>query len=137
MTDRRSRFAGTLRLAACALAAGLACGFAGSAAAVPAYTPPGTGGPPGPAKPAKQPPVITRVIATSIDGDELVITMAAGTNAGVGPDWTAQLLRGETEELLPGVEIVIVRVDKAITVGRIKASAASIRSHYRFKLSPP
>lgn len=52
-TDRRSRFARTLRLAACALAAGVLCGFAGSTAAVPAYTPPRTGGPPAPAKPAK------------------------------------------------------------------------------------
>ena len=136
MTERRSRFARTLRLAAWALAAGMACGFAGAAGAVPAYTPPGNGGT-APPPAAKQPPVIARVIATSIHGDELIITIAAGANSGVGPDWTAQLLRGETEDLLPGVEIAIVRVDKALTVGRIKASPEQLRWHSRVKLSPP
>src|SRR5215475_5012682 len=136
MTGRRSRFASTLRLAACALAAGLACGFAGAAAAVPAYTPPGTGGTPLPL-PAKPPPVIARVIATSLHGDELIITIAAGANSGIRPDWKAQLLRGESEDQLAGVEVTIVRVDKAVTVGRIKASAEQLRWHSRVKLSPP
>jgi len=136
MTERSSRVARTLRLAACALAAGLAFGFAGAVAAIPAYTPPGTGGTPLP-PPAKPPPVIARVIATSIDGDELIITIAAGAKSGVGPHWTAQLLRGESEDLLAGVEITIVRVDKAVTVGRAKASAEQLRWHSRVKLSPP
>ena len=136
MTERRSRFASTLRVAACALAAVLACGLAGVAAAAPAYTPPGTGGTP-PLLPAKPPPVIARVIAMSIHGDELIITIGAGANSGVGPDWKAQLLRGESEDLLAGVEIAIVRVDKALTVGRIKASSKQLRWHSRVKLSPP
>ena len=137
MTERRRRCVSTLRLVACALAAGLACGFAGAAVASPAYTPPGTGGAPPPRPPAKRPPVIARVIATSIQGDELIITIAAGSNSGVGPDWTAQLLRGESEDLLSGVEITIVRVDKTLTVAKIKASPEQLRWYSRVKLSPP
>src|ERR1041385_5790222 len=131
MTERRSRFASTLRLATCALAAGLACGFAPTAAGVPAYTPP-----PRPLR-AKQPPVIARVIATSVHGDELIITIAAGSDSGVGHDWTAQRLRGEPKELFPGVTITMVRVEKVLTLRRIRASPDGLRGHSRVKLSPP
>jgi hypothetical protein len=136
--ERRSRLAIALScLAACALGAALASGFARAEAYVPAYAAPATGsGLPHPA-PAKPSPVIARVIAVLPQGGKVIITIAAGANSGVARGWTAQLLRGDGEDPLPGGDVAIVRVDKVITVGRVNATPDQLTSNPRVKLSPP
>jgi hypothetical protein len=137
-TERRSRFAIALsRLSVCVLGAGLACGVARADAHVPAYPAPGIGSGLPQLAPAKAPPVIARVLAVSFQDGKAIITIAAGANSGVARGWTAQLLRGNSEDPLPGGDITIVRVDKAITVGRVNATPDQLRSYPRVKLSPP
>lgn len=45
-------------------------------------------------------------------------------NSGVRSDWTAQLLRRGSDKPLPGGEVTIVRVDKAVTLGRINVTSS-------------
>ena len=137
-TARSGRFAIVRpRIAACVLGIGLACGLAAADAGAIGYTSPASVGGPPPRVPAKPPPVIARIIAVSIQGSEMIITIAAGSNSGITKDWTAQVLRGDIDEPLPGGAITIVRVDKAITVAKVRLTGDQIKSHSRVKLSPP
>jgi len=136
VTTARRRFA--LRcFAACAIGAGIACGLAAADAGGSAYTVPGTGGPPLPHTQARPSPVIGRVVAVTLRDGKVIVTISVGRNSGVGADWTAQLLRGDSDDLLPGGDIKIVRVDKAITVGTIAVTVDELAANSRVRLSAP
>jgi hypothetical protein len=102
-----------------------------------AYVPPATGSGSAQRGPAKPPPVIARILAVTIRDGKVFITIGAGRNSGVRSDWIVQLLRGDSDEALPGRAIAIVRVDAAVTMGQIEATPDQLRSNPRVKLSPP
>ena len=81
--------------------------------------------------------VTGRVIARAITGSWQVITIAAGTNSGVQPGWTATILRGDTNEPLAGGAVEVLRVDKAMTVGKTSVTADQLSANPRIRLSPP
>jgi len=86
----------------------------------------------------KVPPVIGRIIGSSIQGSELIVTIAAGTNSGVAANWTAHVLSGGSGETpLPGGDIKVIRVDKAVTVGKTKLTNDQVLSNPRVKLAAP
>jgi hypothetical protein len=62
-------------------------------------------------------PMIRRIIASSIQGSTVRFTIAAGSNDGVQTNWKAWLLRGNRDRPLPGDELKLIRVDKAVTIG--------------------
>jgi hypothetical protein len=143
VTAHSSRFViALLHLALGVLGAGFACGLAAADGGMSAYKVPGTGGGAPPQAPSQPAPVIGRVIATSVQGNEVIITIGAGFNAGVRNGWTAKLLRVDSDDPLPGGKIKVIRVDKAVTVGRMRATVGGpklddIQSNRRVKLSPP
>jgi hypothetical protein len=47
------------------------------------------------------------------------------------------VLRGDSDQLLAGGEIKVVRVDKAVTVGKTKLTADQLLANPRVKLSAP
>jgi siroheme synthase (precorrin-2 oxidase/ferrochelatase) len=62
-------------------------------------------------------PMIRRIIASSIQGSTVHFTIAAGSMDGVQTNWKAWLLRGNSDQPLPGDELKLIRVDKAVTIG--------------------
>ena len=71
--------------------------------------------PPPPAKPIKG-----RIIKTTLDNGEAIVTIGVGTAQGVDKAWTAgKVLRAGTMSMLTGGSAVIVKVDKNFTVLRV------------------
>jgi hypothetical protein len=85
----------------------------------------------------KIPPVVGRIIGSSIQGSEVIVTIGAGSNSGISPDWTAHVLSGNTNNPLAGGDIKVVRVDKAVTVGKTRLTADQLLANPRVKLSAP
>jgi hypothetical protein len=85
----------------------------------------------------KVPPVVNRIIAKTIQGSEVIITVGAGSNAGVAPNWSGTVLRGESEQPLTGGDIKLVRVDKAVTVGKVRLTPDQLLNNPRVRLSAP
>jgi hypothetical protein len=86
---------------------------------------------------AKPDPVITRVLTNVVENGEMVITIAGGTNNGIKKDWKGVVLRGQSDDPLPGGEIRIFSVDKSQTRGRVRLTADQLKANNRVKLSPP
>lgn len=85
----------------------------------------------------KLPPVIGRIVGNSVSGSELIITIGQGQNAGVEKSWSAVVLRGDSEEPLRGGDVTIVRVDKTLTVGKVRLTTDQLSSNSRVRLSAP
>jgi len=85
----------------------------------------------------KIPPVVTRIINSQIQGSEVIVTIGAGQNSGVAPNWTAHVLSGGSDQPLAGGDIKVIRVDKAVTVGKVKLTADQLLANPRVKLAAP
>jgi hypothetical protein len=85
----------------------------------------------------KIPPVLGRIIGTSIQGSEVIVTIGAGSNSGVAPNWTAHVLAGTSENPLAGGQVTVVRVDKAVTVGKVRLTADQLLANPRVRLAAP
>ena len=83
------------------------------------------------------PPMIGRIINSSISGSEVIVTIGAGSNSGIAADWTAHVLSGSSQNPLAGGDIKVVRVDKQVTVGKTKLTPDQLLSNPRVKLSAP
>lgn len=64
-------------------------------------------------------PMIRRIIGSSIQGSTVLLTIAAGSKDGVRTNWKAWLLRGNSDQPLPGDEVKLLRIDKAVTIGEV------------------
>jgi len=85
----------------------------------------------------KVPPVIGRIVGNSVSGSDLIITIGQGSNAGVAKTWSAVVLRGDTDEPLRGGDVILVRVDKALTVGKVHLTTDQLSANSRVRLSAP
>ncbi|MEO8706907.1 MAG: hypothetical protein ABI867_43170 [Kofleriaceae bacterium] len=84
------------------------------------------------------PPMIARIINKTVAADHVVITIAMGSNAGVTKTWNGKVVRDRGSTVaLPGGSLVIVRVDKTITVATVKLTPDQISAHPWVRLSPP
>ncbi len=86
---------------------------------------------------AKADPVTTRVLKNEVQGSDTIITIGAGSNSGIGKGWRATVLRGDSDAPLSGGEVIIIRIDKAATVGKVKLTTDQIKANDRVKFSPP
>lgn len=86
---------------------------------------------------AKAPPMTGRVLRTEVQGGDLLITIAGGSNSGVKKGWTATVLRGDSDEPLSGGDVQIIRIDKGSTLGKVRLTADQIKANNRVKISPP
>ena len=85
----------------------------------------------------KIPPVIARIIGNNISGQDVIVTIAAGTNSGVQKSWGATVLRGDSDQPLAGGEVTVIRVDKGVTVGKVRLSTDQLAANSRVRLSAP
>jgi hypothetical protein len=86
---------------------------------------------------ATAPPVTARVIKNEVQGADTVITVAAGTDQGVGTTWTGHVLRGDSETPLDGGDVHIFRCGKRECAGRVHLTTDTISNNPRVKLTPP
>lgn len=82
-------------------------------------------------------PVRARVLAVTDEQDGLVITIGAGTDRGIATSWRATVLRGDSDDALPGGAVEILRVGAKVTVGRAHVPHAMLETNPRVKLSAP
>lgn len=81
--------------------------------------------------------VTSRIINVWFQDSDVIVTIAAGSNAGVARDWTAHMLRGDSDKPLSGGEIQILRVDKAVTKGKIHITSDELMENPRVELVSP
>ena len=81
--------------------------------------------------------MVSRIIAAASQPPSTIITIGAGSNSGVAHNWTVTVLRGDTDEPLPGAEVTVVRVDKGVMVGRTQLTVDQLQANPRVRLSPP
>ncbi|MBA3463488.1 MAG: hypothetical protein H0T46_26265 [Deltaproteobacteria bacterium] len=86
---------------------------------------------------AKADPVTTRVLKYEVQGSDTILTIGAGTNQGIGKAWKATVLRGDSDAALSGGEVIIIRVDKGATVGKVRLTTDQVKANDRVKFSPP
>jgi len=82
-------------------------------------------------------PIAGRVIKAEVQGNDTVITIAAGSDQGVDKSWVGKVMRADSESPLEGGDVIVIRVGKRETVGRVKLTTDIINRNPRVKLSPP
>jgi len=85
----------------------------------------------------KADPITGRVIKNEVQGGDVVITIAVGSDQGVGKGWTGRVLRGDSENPLDGGDVTVIRVGKRETVGKVRLTTDQVSANPRVKLSPP
>jgi hypothetical protein len=85
----------------------------------------------------KADPVTGRVIKTEVQGSDVIITVAVGSDQGVQKGWSGRVLRGDSESPLDGGDVLVIRVGKRETVGKVKLTTDQVTSNPKVKLSPP
>jgi hypothetical protein len=85
----------------------------------------------------KDPPVTGRVIKNEVQGRDVVITIAVGSDQGVGKGWTGRVLRGNTDSPIDGGEVTVVRVGKRETIGKVRLTTDQVAANPKVRLSPP
>jgi hypothetical protein len=85
----------------------------------------------------KAAPVTGRVIKTEVQGGDVVVTIAVGSDQGVGKGWTGRVLRGDSETAMDGGEVTVIRVGKRETIGKVKLTTDQVAANPKVKLSPP
>jgi hypothetical protein len=85
----------------------------------------------------KIPPVVGTIIGSTVQGGDLVITIGAGSEQGIGSDWRGVVLKGSTDQPLNGGEIRVARVEKRFTVGKVHLTTDQLAANSRVRLSAP
>jgi len=87
----------------------------------------------------KAAPVIGRIIENKLQGSDVLITIAVGSDPPnlVTKAWHGTVLQGTSETPLPGGQVTVVRVDETATLGKVHLTLDQLESNSRVKLSPP
>jgi hypothetical protein len=93
----------------------------------PPPAPPPPPPPPPPPTPAK--PITTRVIKVDVSGNDVILTISAGSDQGVDKTWSGQLMRGSSQNPLVGGKITIIRVDKQRTIAKVPLTIDLVTSN--------
>jgi len=85
----------------------------------------------------KAEPIVGRVIKNEVQGSEVVVTIAVGSDQGIGKGWTGRVMRGDSDTPLDGGDVTVIRVGKRETIGKVKLTTDQISANPKVKLSPP
>lgn len=85
----------------------------------------------------KADPVVGRVIKNEVQGTDVVITIAVGSDQGIGKGWTGRVLRGDSDTPIDGGDVQVIRVGKRETVGKVRLTIDQVAQNPKVKLSPP
>lgn len=85
----------------------------------------------------KAEPVIAKILGNVQQGNEVLITIGAGTDRGVQQGWNGEVLRGSSDSPLDGGAFKVIRVGKRESVGKVRLTTDQIGANQRVRLSPP
>jgi hypothetical protein len=85
----------------------------------------------------KADPIVGRVIKNEVQGSDVVITIAVGSDQGIGKGWTGRVLRGDSDTPIDGGDVQVIRVGKRETVGKVRLTIDQVAQNPKVKLSPP
>jgi hypothetical protein len=86
---------------------------------------------------AKADPVKGRILKPEVQGSEVIISIGKGENSGVAKGWRGEVLRGDSDSTLPGGEFTVIKVDKNISVGKVRLTIDQVTANPWVRLSPP
>ncbi len=85
----------------------------------------------------KAAPVVGRIIANEVQGGEMLITVAMGSEKNVAVGWSCVVLQGQSDTPLPGGDSKVIRADKKASLCKVRLNADQLGANSRVKLSPP
>jgi hypothetical protein len=90
------------------------------------------------AEPRIAPPPAGRVVGLETRGGETIVTVGVGSDTGIDVKWRATVVRSQDGAPVPGGEGTILRVDKHLTVVRVRLTLDQVKQApwVRFAPSP-
>ena len=87
----------------------------------------------------KAAPVVGRIIGKEVQGGDLIVRVGVGSDQGIKKGWTGTVIKGGdvSANAVSGGDVVIVRIDKAVTVVKLKLTPDQISATPWVRLSPP
>ncbi len=80
--------------------------------------------------------VVARVVGLMIVEDQSLVTIAAGSDQGIGKGWHARFRAGATANLLADGDATVIRIDRRTSVLKTKLSPAQVRENRFIQLDP-
>ncbi len=87
----------------------------------------------------KAQPVMGRVIGKTVQGSDVIVQVGVGSDQGIKKGWTGKVLRGSdiNDAAVPGGDVQIIRIDKAVTVVKVRLTADQVEQNKNIRFSPP
>ena len=82
-------------------------------------------------------PIAANVIGVQAYGDYVLITLDVGADNGIDTHWVAHVLRGNTDTLLDGGNVTLVRVGRRASVAKVRLTTDVITANPHLRLSAP
>ncbi|HEY3802456.1 MAG TPA: hypothetical protein VGL61_07600 [Kofleriaceae bacterium] len=86
---------------------------------------------------AYEKPVEAHVISVAVQGGYALVTLDVGSDSSIDASWSGHVLRGESDALLDGGDLSIVRIDKRRSVAKVRLTSDVITANRRVRLVPP
>ena len=80
--------------------------------------------------------VVARVVGLEVFDKTSIVTIAAGSERGIGRRWRAQFREGKTPKLLAGGEAVIIRIDRRTSILKTTLTPTQVRENLFVQLDP-
>lgn len=85
---------------------------------------------------AKAPSLVARVVGIEISNDDVILTVAAGSEVGLTRRMHARVREGKTTKPLTGGEAVIIRIDRRSSILKVKLSPEQVRANRFVQFDP-
>jgi hypothetical protein len=87
----------------------------------------------------KATPIMGRVIGKTVQGSDIFVQVGIGSDQGLKKTWVGTITTGPnlTDRAFPGGDVVIVRIDKAVTVVKTRLTADQVDQNKNVRFSPP
>jgi len=82
-------------------------------------------------------PVPARIINIEQSGDDILITIAAGSNQHLDKNWKVTLLQGNSNTPLVGGTATIIRIEKTKALARVHLKREIVEENQNVRLTPP
>jgi hypothetical protein len=82
-------------------------------------------------------PVASRIIHIDESGDEVTITIAAGSNEHIEKGWKVTILAGGSDKPLPGGTATITHVERIKSTARVHLRREVVEANQNLRLTPP
>lgn len=86
----------------------------------------------------KPEPKNARIIANQVQGSDVLITIAIGSESqGFSDKWGCRVVQGNSTNPLSGGEVKLIRVDKKATLGRVHLTLDQLEANSNVRCTPP